>query len=41
VRQVSLQVTQLGQSVTLSVHGEADVFTGRTAGTVCHTERPL
>ena len=41
MRQVSLQVTQLGQSVTLSVHCEADVSTGHIAGTVCHTERPL
>jgi len=41
VRQVSLQVTQLGQFVTLSVHCEAGVSTGHIAGTVCHTERPV
>jgi len=35
------QVTPLGQYVTLSVHCEAGVSTGHTAGTVCHTERPL
>jgi len=41
VRQTSLQVAQLGQFVTLSVYYEAGVSTVHTAGTVCHTERPL